>query len=75
VQSKVSGRKFPFPELLFATGSSAASLRLRKRLRLRRLIVLIEHLDQLGEVGERSGQPIDLVDDDYVDPPKQVPIG
>jgi hypothetical protein len=32
-------------------------------------IVLVEHLDQLGEVGERSGQPIDLVDDDYVDPP------
>ena len=29
----------------------------------------VEHLDQLGEVGERPGQPIDLIDDDYVDPP------
>ena len=28
----------------------------------------VEHLDQLGEVGERAGQPIDLVDDDDVDP-------
>src|SRR5271168_5385507 len=28
----------------------------------------IECLDQLGEVGERAGQPIDLVDDDHVDP-------
>ena len=27
----------------------------------------IECLDQLGEVGERAGQPIDLVDDDHVD--------
>ena len=25
-------------------------------------------LDQLGEVGERAGQPIDLIDDDHVDP-------
>ena len=28
----------------------------------------VERLDQLGEVGERSGQPIDLIDDDDVDP-------
>src|ERR1700733_3438847 len=28
----------------------------------------IERLDQLGEVGERAGQPIDLIDDDHVDP-------
>ena len=28
----------------------------------------IECLDQLGEVGERAGQPIDLIDDDHVDP-------
>ena len=30
--------------------------------------MLVEHLDQLGEVGERAGQPIDLIDDDDVDP-------
>jgi hypothetical protein len=30
----------------------------------------IERLDQFGEVGERAGQPIDLVDDDHVDPPR-----
>ena len=29
--------------------------------------MLIEELDQLGEVGQRSGQPVDLVDDDDVD--------
>ena len=28
----------------------------------------IKCLDQLGEVGERAGQPIDLIDDDHVDP-------
>src|ERR1700751_225624 len=28
----------------------------------------VEQLDQLGEVGERAGQPVDLVDDDHVDP-------
>ena len=28
----------------------------------------VERLDQLGEVGERSGQPIDLINDDDVDP-------
>ena len=27
----------------------------------------IEEFDQLGEVGERAGQPVDLVDDDHVD--------
>ena len=27
----------------------------------------IEQLDQLGEVGKRPGQPVDLVDDDHVD--------
>ena len=30
--------------------------------------MLVEDLDQLGEVGERSGQPVDLVDEDDVDP-------
>src|SRR5271166_631004 len=30
----------------------------------------IEQLDQLGEVGERPRQPVDLVDDDHVDPPR-----
>ena len=30
--------------------------------------MLVEELNQLGEVGERSGQPVDLVDDDDVDP-------
>jgi hypothetical protein len=28
----------------------------------------VEELDELGEVGERAGQAIDLVDDDDVDP-------
>ena len=27
----------------------------------------VEQLDQLGEVGERTGQAIDLIDDDHVD--------
>ena len=31
-------------------------------------LVPVEQLDQFGEVGERAGQPIDLIDDDYVDP-------
>jgi hypothetical protein len=29
--------------------------------------MLVEELDQLGEVGERAGQPIDLIDDDHID--------
>ena len=29
---------------------------------------LVERLDQLGEVEQRAGQPVDLVDDDDVDP-------
>ncbi len=28
----------------------------------------VERLHQLGEIGERAGQPVDLVDDDDVDP-------
>jgi hypothetical protein len=28
----------------------------------------IERLNQFGEVGERAGQPIDLIDHDHVDP-------
>jgi hypothetical protein len=28
----------------------------------------IKCLHQLGEVAEREGQPIDLIDDDHVDP-------
>jgi hypothetical protein len=28
----------------------------------------IERLNKLGEVGKRAGQPIDLIDDDHVDP-------
>jgi hypothetical protein len=28
----------------------------------------VEQFDQLGEVGERAGQPVDLVDNDHVDP-------
>jgi hypothetical protein len=31
-------------------------------------IIRVERLDKLGEVGERAGQPIDLVDDDHVHP-------
>jgi hypothetical protein len=34
----------------------------------RRRLMRIEQLDQLGEVGERARQPVDLVDDDHVDP-------
>ncbi len=30
--------------------------------------MLVEEFDQLGEVGERAGQPVDLVDDDDLDP-------
>ena len=30
--------------------------------------MLVEELNELGEVGERAGQPVDLVDDDDVDP-------
>ena len=30
--------------------------------------MLVEQFDQLGEVGQRSGQPVDLVDHDDVDP-------
>ena len=29
--------------------------------------MLVEQLDQLGEIGQRPGQPVDLVDDDDVD--------
>jgi hypothetical protein len=28
---------------------------------------LIEQLDQLGEIGERAGEPVNLVDQDGVD--------
>jgi hypothetical protein len=31
--------------------------------------MLIKEFDELGEVGERAGQAIDLVDHDDVDPP------
>ena len=31
--------------------------------------MLVEQLHQLGEVGQRAGQPVDLVDDDDVDLP------
>ena len=27
--------------------------------------MLVEELNQLGEVGERAGQPVDLIDDDH----------
>jgi hypothetical protein len=29
--------------------------------------MLIEQLDQLGEVRQRAGQAVDLIDDDHVD--------
>ena len=29
---------------------------------------MVEELDQPGKIGERAGQPVDLVDDDDVDP-------
>jgi hypothetical protein len=28
----------------------------------------VEHLDELGEVGQRPSEPVDLLDDDHVDP-------
>src|SRR6516225_2453411 len=31
----------------------------------------IEDLDDLGKIGKRAGQPVDLVDDDDVDPPRR----
>ncbi len=31
--------------------------------------MLVEEFHQLGEVGERAGQPVDLVDDNDVDLP------
>ena len=31
-------------------------------------LMLVEQLDELGEVGKRAGEPVDLVDDDDVDP-------
>jgi hypothetical protein len=31
----------------------------------------IEDLDDLGKIGERAGQPVDLVDDHRVDPPRR----
>ena len=33
----------------------------------KRYTCCIEHIDDLGEVGERSRQPVDLVDDDQID--------
>jgi hypothetical protein len=30
----------------------------------------IEDLDDLGKIGERAGQPVDLVDDDNINPPR-----
>src|SRR6516225_12220124 len=30
----------------------------------------IEDVDDLGKIGKRAGQPVDLVDDDDVDPPR-----
>src|SRR6201993_70894 len=32
---------------------------------------LIEDLDDLGKIGERAGQPVDLVDDDGIDPTRR----
>src|SRR5438552_1476271 len=31
----------------------------------------IEDFDDLGKIGERAGQPVDLVDNDGVDPPRR----
>ena len=31
----------------------------------------VEDLDDLGEIGERAGQPVDFVDDDRVDPTRR----
>ena len=30
--------------------------------------MFVEEFDQLGKVGERAGQPVDLVDNDHIDP-------
>ena len=29
----------------------------------------VEDLDDLGKIGQRAGQPVDLVDDNNIDPP------
>jgi hypothetical protein len=31
----------------------------------------VEDLDNLGKIGERPGQPVDLVDDDGIDLPRR----
>src|SRR5439155_8215239 len=36
--------------------------------RHKRRTLRVENLDQPGKIGERSGQPVDLVDDEDVDP-------
>jgi len=33
-----------------------------------RCLMSVEQFDQPGEVGERARQPVDLIDDDHVDP-------
>jgi hypothetical protein len=30
-------------------------------------LVTVKDLDELGEIGERARQPVDLIDDDHVD--------
>ena len=37
------------------------------RHRDKRNVLVVESLDDLGEVGERAGQPVHLVDDDHID--------
>ena len=32
-------------------------------------VIAVEHLDQFGKIGERSAEPVDLVDHDHVDQP------
>src|SRR6516164_744981 len=40
------------------------------RHRNKRCASRIENLDDLGEIGERAGQPVDLTDDHGIDPPR-----
>jgi hypothetical protein len=40
-------------------------------LRVRRPIDVVEDLDDLGKISQRAGQPVDLVDDDRVNPTRR----
>src|SRR5215469_2884014 len=61
-------------------GNDKSTLRVRRPHRRRRVELLgdrnkgrasrVEDLDDLGKISERAGQPVNLVDDDRIDPPR-----